>query len=147
MATTSRQRACIVLVEDDELDIEWVRRAISPLEWVDLAVASDGEQALALLRGENCSRVRRPYLILVDINMPRMDGHEFLDELRSDPLLSDSVVFVLTTSTSDRDRRAAFDRHVAGFLDKQRTGPNGRRLRNLFESYLELSDLPPEHEA
>lgn len=96
----------ILLVEDDEVDIEVIRRLFEKRRIANqLYVAHDGASALQMLRGEEAyDPVRRPYVILLDLNMPRMNGLDFLDQLRRDADLKDSVVFVLTTSNSDRDR-------------------------------------------
>src|SRR5262249_46027125 len=97
----------VLLVDDDELDVESVRRAFakgdihSPL-WV----AGNGEEALRLLRGDEYPRERR--LMLLDLNMPRMNGIELLREIRNDPSLHPLSVVVLTTSNEESDRVDAF---------------------------------------
>ncbi len=63
-----------------------------------------------------------PCLVLLDLNMPRMGGIEFLDELRRDPLLRRTLVFVMTTSSAEEDRVRAYDRNVAGYIMKHRPG-------------------------
>lgn len=110
----------ILLVEDDEVDIEVIRRLFDKRRIANpLYVAHDGASALQMLRGEEAyDPVRRPYVILLDLNMPRMNGLDFLDHLRRDADLKDSVVFVLTTSNSDRDRLASYAKFVAGYLLK-----------------------------
>jgi len=64
--------------------------------------------------------VPRPCLIMLDLNMPRMGGIEFLEELRSDPLLRRILVFVMTTSAAPEDRMKAYDMNVAGYMLKHR---------------------------
>ena len=110
----------ILLVEDDEIDIEVIRRVFEKCRIANpLYVARNGVSALQMLRGEEAyDAVRRPCVILLDLNMPRMSGLEFLDHLRQDADLKDSVVFVLTTSNNDRDRMASYAKHVAGYLLK-----------------------------
>lgn len=110
----------ILLVEDDEVDVEAIRRVFSKRRIANpLYVAHDGLTALRMLHGEdNFNAVRKPCVVLLDLNMPRMNGLEFLDHLRHDADWKDSVVFVLTTSNNDRDRMASYAKHVAGYLLK-----------------------------
>ena len=114
----------ILLVEDDEIDIKTVERAFRELKIANPMVqACDGIEALEILRGENGKpRLSRPYLILLDLNMPRMNGFEFLDEVRKDPELRDSVIFVMTTSAAEEDSTRAYDKNVAGYVLKHNPG-------------------------
>ena len=112
----------ILVVDDDELDVRATKHALrqqaigNPVQ-----VAANGVEALALLRGQGPAPplLRRPYLILLDLRMPRMNGLQFLDEVRGDPALRDSLVFVVTTSDSDRDIDAAYRHNVAGYILKK----------------------------
>jgi CheY-like chemotaxis protein len=110
----------ILLVEDDAVDVKTVKLAFRQLKIANpLFCAGDGIEALQMLRGENGKeKLRHPYVILLDLNMPRMDGLEFLDELRGDPDLQRSIVIVMTTSAAEEDRFRAYDRHVAGYVLK-----------------------------
>jgi CheY-like chemotaxis protein len=127
----------ILLVEDDDVAAESVVRGLQrmgapfPVVW-----AEDGAVALAALRGEDPQRrVPRPRLILLDLNMPRMNGHEFLQALRADETLTDDIVFVLTTSDADTDRVRAYHQHVAGYMVKAAVGPQFSRLAQLLIDY------------
>jgi CheY-like chemotaxis protein len=112
----------ILLVEDDEVDIMNVKRAFKKNKIANpLYIASNGLEALAMLRGKDgqdavIPRSRR--LILLDLNMPKMNGLEFLHELRADPELQVIPVIVLTTSDEDRDRIEAYHLNVAGYILK-----------------------------
>lgn len=112
--TSSRPR--VLLVEDDHIDIETVRRALKrgDIE-IDLVVAHNGIEGLDVLRSAD---MKGPMTVLLDLNMPRMNGFEFLDILRADPDLKMHQVFVLTTSSDDRDLLAAYERMVAGYIVK-----------------------------
>lgn len=111
----------IVIVDDDEVDIVAIRRALRKHGIANPTyVAHDGIEALRLLRGEEAPPGTS--LLLLDINMPRMNGFEFLDELRADPELRDTAVIMLSTSDDERDRRAAYRKQVAGYLEKQQAG-------------------------
>lgn len=134
----------ILLVEDDDVAAEAVVRSLGkaglmfPVVW-----AEDGEQALAALRGQDPKRaVPRPRVTLLDLNMPRMNGFEFLQHIRSDPDLRDDVVFVLTTSDADGDRLRAYHDHVAGYMVKAAVGPQFARLAQLLDLYQMAIRLP-----
>jgi CheY-like chemotaxis protein len=106
----------ILLVEDDDIDAMTVRRALNELRTSNqLDRTTDGESALAHLRDPATSR---PGLILLDLNMPRMNGIEFLAAVKSDAALRVIPVVVLTTSDEERDRMAAFNQNVAGYMVK-----------------------------
>ncbi len=111
----------ILLVEDDEVDVMNIQRAFKKNHISNpLHVAGNGLEALAMLRG--CDEIKKlkptPKIILLDINMPKMNGIEFLKELRSDADLRSISVFVLTTSDEEKDRMAAYDMNVAGYILK-----------------------------
>jgi CheY-like chemotaxis protein len=134
----------ILLVEDDDVAAESVLRSLAragldyPTVW-----AEDGEQALLALRGGDAARrVPRPRVTLLDLNMPRMNGFEFLQALRADAELADDVVFVLTTSEADADRVRAYHEHIAGYMVKASVGPHFSRLAQLLSAYQHSICLP-----
>lgn len=134
----------VLLVEDDDVAAESVVRSLNrmgtpfPVVW-----AEDGAVALAALRGEDpARRVPRPRLVLLDLNMPRMNGFEFLEALRADPALTDDVVFVLTTSDADSDRTRAYHAHIAGYMVKAAVGPQFSKLARLLSDFNEAVRLP-----
>ena len=112
----------LLLVEDDEVDVMNVKRALKKNNLTNpLYVASNGIEALKMLRGQNESFLNVPKqrrIILLDLNMPRMSGLEFLEELRADSELKSIPVIILTTSDEDRDRIEAYNLNVAGYLLK-----------------------------
>lgn len=133
----------ILLVEDDDVDTEGIQRAFQRARIVNpLTRVIDGIEALEVLRSSDISR---PYLILLDLNLPRMNGIEFLEELRADDQLHDSVVFVLTTSDDDRDKVAAYEKQIAGYMVKARAGEDFMKLIGLLDHYWRVVELPPEH--
>ena len=136
----------ILLIEDDEVDVEAIRRLFA---WRNIAnplhVAADGVAALRMLHGEDQATIGQPCVILLDLNLPRMSGIEFLDELRRDAQLKDSVVFVLTTSNSDHDRLVTNSKFVAGYLLKSEAGENFLRVIKMLEAFVLVVQLPGEH--
>lgn len=131
----------IHLVEDDEVDVMNVRRAFQKNHIANpLFVAGNGVEALEKLRGGEVPGERR--LILLDLNMPRMNGIEFLAELRSDPELAATPVVVLTTSNNDRDRVQAYDLNVAGYLLKPVTFSDFAELMAALNKYWTLVEMP-----
>jgi CheY-like chemotaxis protein len=127
----------ILLVEDDEVDVMNVRRAFSQSHIVNpLFVASDGVEGLERLRDGTVPSSRR--MVLLDLNMPRMNGIEFLREVRQDPALRATVVVVLTTSNDDRDKIDAYNLNVAGYLVKPVTFSNFCELMIALDKYWSL---------
>jgi len=131
----------ILLVEDDEIDVTNVRRAFKKNNiYNPLWVAGNGVEALEMLRGEEIPRERR--LVLLDLNMPRMNGIEFLRELRADPELRLIPVVVLTTSDDERDRVEAYQLNVAGYILKPVTLVNFVEAMATLNKYWTLVEMP-----
>ena len=112
--------AGILLVEDDRVDIMTVQRALKKNKVTNpLYVARTGIEALGMLRGDGYERIDPPpALILLDLNLPKMSGIEFLRELRADPELSHLQIIVLTSSNEPRDKEAAFRYDVDDYVVK-----------------------------
>lgn len=140
-AATDTRLLNILLVEDDEVDVMNVRRAFQKNHITNpLFVAANGVEALELLRGGRIPRERR--MVLLDLNMPQMNGIEFLRELRRDPELHATPVVVLTTSNDERDRIEAYDLNVAGYLLKPVTFSNFCEVMATLNKYWALVELP-----
>lgn len=134
----------ILLVEDDEVDIMNVKRAFKRINLSNpLYIARDGVEALAMLRGQ-CGQSSRPWpgLILLDINMPRMNGIEFLHEIRQDPECKMITVVVLTTSNEERDVVAAYQLNVAGYIIKPVSFEQFVETMAALDHYWTLSEMP-----
>lgn len=133
-----------LLVDDDEVDVMNVRRAFKKNNIITpLRVASNGLEALAMLRGDDTSAVpstRR--LILLDLNMPKMGGIEFLQELRADLQLKTLTVIVLTTSDEDSDKVEAYNLNVAGYILKPITFSKFVEAMATLNQYWTLSEIP-----
>ncbi len=110
----------ILLIEDDRVDIMTIQRALKKNNISNpLHVARTGLEALNMLRGEDgFDKISTPALILLDLNLPKMSGIEFLRELRNDPELKELHIIVLTSSDEPEDRAAAFKYDVDDYIVK-----------------------------
>ncbi|MFW8635332.1 response regulator [Cribrihabitans pelagius] len=146
LATNDRQTAPlnILLVEDDDGDAKAVQRAFRSVRLANTIVRTvDGIEALELLRGQDPERkMPVPYILLVDINMPRMNGIELVQELRNDPDLKQSIIFILTTSKMEEDKAAAYNLNVTGYIVKETAGRDFLNLVDMIESYWRVVEVP-----
>ena len=142
----SSQAPSILLVEDDQMDVMNVQRALRRQNIdVPLVQARNGREALNLLRGENGeTKIARPNVVLLDINMPRMNGLELLEALRADPDLADLNVFITTTTDLETDRLKARQLAVSGYIIKplsfEEFGEGGTSIDG-FSLFLDLLQL------
>lgn len=134
----------ILLVDDDDIAIIGMKRALKKLNIaVPLVFANDGLQALDFLRKNNDSAAGpKPYIVLLDLNMPRMNGFEFLDIIRADPRLKPTIVFVLTTSNADSDKLKAYDRNVAGYIVKSEIETTFLKALKMLNLYWNIVEMP-----
>lgn len=134
----------ILLVEDDEVDIMNVQRAFKKNNITNpLHVARNGVEALEMLKGKDPSKViSSPRVILLDINMPRMGGIEFLSEIRKQPEFKSISVFVMTTSNEESDKIAAYDLNVAGYILKPLSFEGFTSAVSILNHYWQLCEMP-----
>jgi len=136
-----------LLVEDDQMDVMNVQRELRKQNIdVPLTHARNGREALNLLRGENGeTRIARPSLVMLDLNMPRLSGLELLRILRADPEFTDLNVFIMTTSDLDVDRSGARELNVSGYIIKPLTfdsfGGEGGGTVDGFSLFVDLLKL------
>jgi two-component system, chemotaxis family, response regulator Rcp1 len=136
----------ILLVEDNAGDVRLTREALREGGiTVELIAVPDGEQALAYLRAEGAhADARRPDLILLDLNLPKKNGLEVLEEVHEDPELRRIPVVMLTTSSSSRDVAACYDRGVNCYVVKPLDLDEFTRLIQAIHSFwFETAELPP----
>lgn len=132
-------------IEDDHVDKMVVERVLRKLNLVgNLYHSSNGEEALQLLRGTDGKTRPDPFpqLILLDINMPRMNGIEFLRELRKDASLRHMAVYMVTTSNDDADVRAAHELNVAGYILKPVDIQQFENTFRILGTYWQLCEFP-----
>jgi CheY-like chemotaxis protein len=135
----------ILLVEDDDIDAATVQRGLKSARITNPVIrAVDGVEALEHVHGTNGrNRVPQPFLLLVDLRLPRLDGLDLIRHIRSDRALQRTVIFVLTSSDSDRDQLAAYDQHVAGYIVKSGDSDQFMRLASMLDYYLLIVSPPP----
>jgi CheY-like chemotaxis protein len=130
----------ILLVEDDEIDVKALKWAFDKLKIANpLVVARDGVAAWEMLQ-----TLSRPYLIITDINMPRMNGIELLRKIRQSEQFRDSIIFALTTSNDEEDKIAAYNLNVAGYMLKTDMGTSFQRAIALIDNYWKVVEFPEE---
>ena len=131
----------LLLVEDDETDALFVRRChLKQSRDTPLVIARDGEEALAILRGDG--RGERPYVVVTDLNMPGMSGHELIEQIRADQVLRKTVVFVLSSSSLAGDIERAYEHNVAGYLSKKAPSDVLTRHIGMIFDYCSAVQLP-----
>jgi CheY-like chemotaxis protein len=128
----------ILLVEDDEIDVKALNRAFEKLKIANpVVVARDGAEAWEMLQ-----TLPRPFLVITDINMPRMNGIELLRKIRQSEQLRDSIVFVLTTSNDEQDKVDAYHLNVAGYMLKTDMGASFTRAIELIDNFWRVVEFP-----
>jgi CheY-like chemotaxis protein len=134
----------ILLVEDDSVDVMTVRRAFKELEVANPLVSTgDGEEALEYLHNHPETR---PCVILLDLNMPRMGGMEFMKIAKSDESLRTIPIIVFTTSNTEQDITKSFELGAAGYMIKTMNYNKFIETIKTIDSYWSLSKLPPDGE-
>ncbi|MDP3929105.1 MAG: response regulator [Bacteroidota bacterium] len=134
----------ILLVEDDEVDVMNVKRAFKKNNVTNpLFVCNNGLEALQFLRGDrDPSITEMPKIILLDLNMPKMGGIEFLREIRKDEKLKNISVFIMTTSNEDKDKVDAYDLNVAGYILKPLSMERFIEAVSTLNNYWKLCEFP-----
>ena len=134
----------LLLVDDDDVDVQGLKRAFTKSKIANpITVARDGIEALEILRGQNGrAKLAKPHLILLDLNMPRMNGLEFLEAVRADDDLKTAVVFMVTTSKAEEDKARAYGHNVAGYIVKQDPANTFMQAVSMLEHYWRVVEFP-----
>lgn len=135
----------ILLVEDDKIDQKALQRSFKKLRISNpLVIANDGVEAWDILTSaEDSVELKRPFMIILDINMPRMNGIELLRKIRAHETLKDAIVFVLTTSNDEKDKFEAFNCNVAGYMLKTDMDNSFLEAVTLVDNYWRVVEFPP----
>lgn len=130
----------ILLVEDDTVDVMTVKRALKDLQVMsELVSTGDGEEALEYLRNDGNAK---PCVILLDLNMPKMNGAEFMKIVKADEALRRIPIIVLTTSNSEQDISNSFELGAAGYMVKSIDYKKFMEIIKTIDLYWTLSKLP-----
>jgi len=134
----------LLVVDDDKVDRMAISRALKKQRIANpVAEASNGIEALEILRGEHSDKkIEFPVLVLLDIKMPKMDGLECLRQIRNDKILCNTVVFVMTTSEQNEEKKQAYDLKANGYVTKKAAGPSFLDMISLVESYWKIVAFP-----
>ena len=134
----------ILVVDDDDGDAKAVMRAFKKHKTQhNILRAVDGLDALKILKGKDeKDKIESPFIMLVDLNMPRMNGVELVAKIREDEDLKDTIVFMLTTSKSEEDIQQAYKYNIAGYIVKQTVGSDFLTLINMIDSYWQVVEVP-----
>lgn len=139
-SSLNTEKPCLLLVEDDDFDVMFMQRSIKKSSYdVTFVVARDGSEAIELLKADV---VKRPYVIVTDINMPGMSGHEMIEEIRSDESLKNSVIFVLSSSELSADIDKAYENNIMGYISKQQSSENVENSIDMLLKYCSHVNLP-----
>ncbi len=132
-------KATLLVVDDDEIDREIILRALAEhgLE-VPVAYAANGNEAIELMKAETDTA----FVVLLDLNMPVLDGFETLDVMRNDPDLMKTPVFILSTSDEERDIDQSYRMGISGYLRKAEIDEGMERIISLMRAYIETVKLP-----
>jgi CheY-like chemotaxis protein len=140
MSTPIKSEVTLFLIEDDDIDAMSIKREFKRRRIANPIVrAKDGVEAFELLASE---AVSRPFVILLDLQMPRMNGLEFLTKLRADSDYKNSVVFVLTTSQDEQDIFKSYELNIAGYFIKDEVGEGFIGIVDILDGYWKVVHLP-----
>jgi chemotaxis family two-component system response regulator Rcp1 len=136
--------AIVLLVEDNPGDVRLMRETLGKESNIQMLVASDGFEALDMLNHRGIhARIPRPDVILLDLNLPRMDGHDFLIRLKSDKALQSIPVIVLTSSEADIDIVKSYELRASAYLCKlQELDEYDKLVKSINDLWLVSAKFP-----
>ena len=144
MLDAYKRDTTLLIVEDDDIDLMGIQRALKIKGITNpVKIARDGIEALEFLRGINGrEKISLPFVVLLDLNMPRMNGLEFIREVRQDTDLKVSPIFVLTTSDDSKDIVNAYNQNIVGYILKSDPVESFGKATQLIKDYCSVVELP-----
>lgn len=140
----STKPAQFLIVDDDTVSVMAMQRAMRKMKILnETNICKDGQEALEYLTNAvQGSEKLPPIIIMLDLNMPRMGGIEFLDAVRKDPKLKHVIVFVFTTSDTPNDMNSAYSHNIAGYIVKEHPSETFANALDMLDSYARIVELP-----
>jgi len=130
----------LLVVEDDDVDFKLLMRSFTQSKISNAVIrAKDGLDAWEKIQ---TGKVQKPLIVLLDLNMPRMNGQELLTEIRNDPEFKDTVVFLMTTSTDQKDIKEVFSKNAAGYFLKDNVQGSIDKMVEVIDGYWQIAVLP-----
>ncbi|MFC4698865.1 response regulator [Glaciecola siphonariae] len=130
----------LFVIDDDDVDFKLLKYEFSKRKIINpLVRAVDGVDALEKLAS---GEIQKPFIVLLDLNMPRMGGMEFLSELRKNKDYEETVVFILSTSSDLNDIRESYEKHAAGYFLKDDANESIERVVDVLGGYFQIVMLP-----
>ncbi len=135
-------KATILIIDDDIVDTKVMLKALKKSKISnEIICAENGEEGLEILRKHQDEKT---FVVLLDLNMPRMDGHEFLETIRADHNLKSTIVFVVTTSNDDIDKWKAYQKNISGYILKENVAEDFIKKIIMLDYFLLAVELPPK---
>jgi CheY-like chemotaxis protein len=140
MSINNSEEVTLFVIEDDDIDYMSIKREFKSRKIANpILRAKDGVEAFELLESD---KVIRPFIILLDLQMPRMNGLEFLTKLRAHEKYKNSVVFILTTSQDEQDIFDSYQLNTAGYFIKDEVGEGFIGIVDILDGYWKVVHLP-----
>ena len=133
-----------MIVDDDEVSVMAIKRSMNQLNLVNpTTIAKDGIEALQILHDAvGTDSTLPPFIITLDLSMPKMGGLEFLNHVRDNPIFKKLIIFVLTTSDAPIDIAQAYEKNIAGYIVKENPTETFRKSLAMLNDYAQLVVLP-----
>lgn len=133
----------LLLVEDDPIDVQIFNKAAAKAGLdVPIQIAETGEEALRYLQGAQAERGRVQTLVITDINMPGLTGHELMEDVRKNEHLRKTIFFVLSSSDQPKDVAMAYDNGAAGYIVKEPSNAATESCAEMLKAYCAAISLP-----
>ncbi len=135
-------KATILIIDDDIVDTKVMLKALKQSKISNEVICTgNGEEGIEVLRKHINDK---SFVVLLDLNMPRMDGHEFLEAIRADDNLKSTIVFVVTTSNDDIDKWKAYQKNISGYILKENIAEDFIKKIIMLDYFLLAVELPPK---
>lgn len=139
----NNQSPNLFFIDDDEIDILAIKRALKKKNIKNpIFDAKDGQEAWNKLNGIDATPIPTPYIIFLDLNMPKMNGIELLKKIRNTDKFKKIIIFIMTTSDNQRDKDQVYNLNVAGYIIKNSHSGNFDKIAEMIRLYSEIVSMP-----